>query len=104
MKINLKDGHIDAYNFKLTSKRALINSSDTSDEYFWIKNKDGSKKLINMSNTEYYLHSDNYVYDEKNKVSIGTSIDLSSGTILTSSSSGSILINSSINDENPAYF
>lgn len=57
MKINLKDGHIDAYNFKLTSSRFLLDSSGESD-YFRVKDN-ADNNLILIGESEYYLQSSN---------------------------------------------
>jgi hypothetical protein len=37
MKIDLNEGSIDAYNFKLTSNNILLDSSATANPYFMIK-------------------------------------------------------------------
>jgi hypothetical protein len=35
MKITLKDGHIDAYNFKMTSKNIIIDSNPDDDGHYF---------------------------------------------------------------------
>ena len=66
-KLNLKDGMIDAYNFKLTSKNVMINSRDDYDPYFIVKNNEG-KNLIcvgefgtgNNRYEDFYLQSPSF--------------------------------------------
>jgi hypothetical protein len=55
MQIDLTNGHIDAYNFKLTSKRVLVNSE--KEPYFKIQTNDDSKgkSLMEVGNEFYYL-------------------------------------------------
>ena len=85
MKIDLTDGKIDAYNFKLTSSKITINSAEDAKDYFTIKGsgtiktisydfammegkatpvvinyqegeeKVSNKTLINIGNDSYYL-------------------------------------------------
>lgn len=54
MQIDLENGHIDAYNFKLTSSRVLIDSSESSSVYFRIYDND-NKTLIYIGKEDYYL-------------------------------------------------
>ena len=71
MCIDLDDGHIDAYNFKLTSKNVLINSNPDDDDklpYFQIqvpKNEEKTEygNLMLVSGDEWYLQSYKYVKD-----------------------------------------
>lgn len=70
MRINLSNGHIDAYNFKLTSKNVLISSNPDDDKlpYFQIqvpKNKEKTEygNLMFVSDDEWYLQSYKYVED-----------------------------------------
>ena len=91
MKINLLTGHIDAYNFKLTSSRFVLDSHPTgTNPYFRIKDAN-EKELINVAANSYYLQSSNF----KNAIS-GMKIDLANGSIeMRKGNDGAILINSS---------
>lgn len=86
MKINLEDGNIDAYNFKLTSNHITITSQDGKGDYFTIRgsgtynsktytynsttqqlsdikitsNTITNTTLINVGNNSYYLQTLNY--------------------------------------------
>lgn len=85
MKINLEDGNIDAYNFKLTSKYITISSQEDENNYFTIRGSgtytsktytyDNTSQqltkidrtpttttttLINVGNNNYYLQTLNY--------------------------------------------
>lgn len=73
MRINLSSGHIDAYNFKLTSKHVYIDSDSDSNNskpvYFQIKvpKDNGTQEYGNLmcvSSDEWYLQSYKYVEDE----------------------------------------
>lgn len=75
LAIDLQNGHIDAYNFKLTSSKLLLDSSETANDYFQVKNQTG-KVLINISNDEYYLQSANYTSNVA-----GTKYNLQDGSI-----------------------
>lgn len=54
MKIDLEQGHIDAYNFRLTSSRVLIDSSENASAFFRIYDNN-SKTLIYIGEKDYYL-------------------------------------------------
>ena len=104
MLIDLSNGAIDAYNFKLTSERISLSSQGST--YFDIKNQDKSKSLIYITTNQYYLQSSDYdetalseaiwkgLKDntEENiqgqqfslKFPKGAKVDLSSGTIYSS--------------------
>lgn len=93
MKIDLDDGKIDAYNFKLTSGNMTLESSGTDDcgkfefrlgtsvSYFRVKDKQGTNLIdISQSNNgslTYRLRSSNYNVSNQT----GTQIDLEKGTI-----------------------
>lgn len=109
MKIDLTDGKIDAYNFKLTSSKITINSAEDVKNYFTIKGsgkiktisydfvmdgdkitpvvtnyKEGeeavfNKTLINIGNDSYYLQTLNY--NESSKKEAGLRIDLQNGSL-----------------------
>lgn len=57
MKINLQDGHIDAYNFKLTSSKILMDSSGGNKKDAYLKVVDGKNTLISIGEKDYYLQS-----------------------------------------------
>jgi hypothetical protein len=50
MKIDLAEGHIDAYNFKLKSGKILIDSNATNGDYFSItEGAEGYGKIFSVS-------------------------------------------------------
>ncbi len=75
-KFNLQNGHLDAYNFKLTSKNTTINSSqENGTTYFEIRNNDTEQKtLIHASDTGFYLQTADFT-----NAGTGVKIDLNSG-------------------------
>lgn len=101
MNINLTNGHIDAYNFKLTSSKILIDSSEDADTYFQIKDSSENRNiLINIgdNNNKYYLQSS--LYSEEKK---GMKIDLNDGILDIGSNYGSVRLSGS-NQLNAPYF
>ena len=104
MQINLTDGHIDAYNFKLTSNRVIINSNSDDNAYLQIfADNEKTKTLMEVGNNSYYLQSSNYneksittsweAIDPENATSVnfgsmtyprGMKINLQNGTIYAS--------------------
>lgn len=61
MSIDLTNGHIDAYNFKLTSNRIVLNSDINANSYLTVYgDTDQKQTLINIGNKEYYLQSKSY--------------------------------------------
>ena len=56
MRIDLKKGNIDAYNFSLSSKNVFINSNDDAKAFFVIKDNAGSN-LFYAGSDKYYLKS-----------------------------------------------
>lgn len=106
MKIDLEEGHIDAYNFKLTSRKITIDSSDSKKDnfnYFTIKGdgeieavsytvdneiiKDyttttttvNNQVLINIGNKNYYLQTLNFNKETNHEA--GLRLDLQKGTL-----------------------
>ena len=76
MHIDLKDGKIDAYNLKITSKNVILDSSGGS-PYLEVKdNNTPQKSLLYMGNLSYYLQSSDYVSNTS-----GIKIDLKEGLI-----------------------
>lgn len=58
-RFDLVTGALNAYNFKLTSNKILIDSSpDNTSSYFQIKN--GNNILMDVGSSNYYLQSDGY--------------------------------------------
>lgn len=94
MNINLTNGHIDAYNFKLTSSKILIDSSEDADPYFRIKDSSYTESgernfntLINIGIDDYYLQSREYASTN------GMKIDLKDGKIQVAKSlSGKVIL------------
>lgn len=105
MQIDLKEGHIDAYNFKLTSNYITIDSTEKATNYFTIKgtgdvdtttyeyNYDNlkdtltttitsstvTKTLFNVGNSSYYLQT--LDYNSVNNQEAGMRWDLASGKL-----------------------
>lgn len=76
MKINLTDGAIDSYNFKLTSSFLTL---DSVNKKFTLTDLNG-KTLINVSSGSYYLQSSNYA-TSSGTVTAGMKINLATGEI-----------------------
>ena len=103
-QIDLTNGHIDAYNFKLTSNRVIINSNSDDNAYLQIfADNEKTKTLMEVGNNSYYLQSSNYneksittsweAIDPENATSVnfgsmtyprGMKINLQDGTIYAS--------------------
>ena len=105
MQIDLKEGHIDAYNFKLTSNYITINSTKDTNNYFTIKGTGdvdtitysynyGSKgntlsttitpttvtqTLFNVGNSSYYLQT--LDYNDRTNQEAGMRWDLATGKL-----------------------
>ena len=62
--MDLQNGSLDAYNFKLSSKNVFINSTDESAAFFVIKDNAGSN-LFYAGPSDYYLKSNDYKTGEK---------------------------------------
>lgn len=61
MQIDLTNGHIDAYNFKLTSNRIILNSDIDASSYLTVYgDTDQTQTLISIGKTDYYLQSKSY--------------------------------------------
>lgn len=63
LRLDLKDGSLNSYNFKLVSKNVMINSQEKYEPYFVIKNNEG-RNLIYVGGTnsyeEFYIQSANF--------------------------------------------
>jgi hypothetical protein len=59
MKINLNNGHIDAYDFKLTSKNIFLDSGNEADPFMIVRDNSG-KVLIYMGSNNYFLKSSDF--------------------------------------------
>ena len=75
MQIDLTKGKIDAFNFKLTSKNIILDSSDENNNLFLLKNDD-NKELIKISSRNFFLQSANF-----NNENSGFKLDLEEGII-----------------------
>lgn len=75
MKIDLKNGRMDAYEFTLASKNIYLNSGDDATKYFVIKDNDNNM-ILHAGKNEYYMKSADYTAGEA-----GTMINLSEGKI-----------------------
>lgn len=75
MKIDLKNGRMDAYEFTLASKNIYLNSGDNADRYFVIKDNDNNM-IFHAGKNNYYMKSADYTAGEA-----GTMINLKEGKI-----------------------
>ena len=75
MKIDLKNGRVDAYEFTLASKNIYLNSGNDATNYFVIKDNDNNM-IFHAGKNDYYLKSADYTAGEA-----GTMINLSEGKI-----------------------
>lgn len=75
MQIDLTKGKIDAFNFKLTSKNIILDSTDENNNLFLLKN-DNNNELIKISSRDFFLQSANF-----NNEDSGFKLDLEKGTI-----------------------
>lgn len=78
-KLDLKEGTLDAYKLKLTSKNLFINSIDSTQPYFVIKNDKG-RNLMYVDNTNYYLQSADYTPMGDDSLGKGMKLVLAGGT------------------------
>ena len=79
---DLVKGYIDAFNFKLTSKNVMIDSSDEATAFLVVKNNISGNNLIYIGSDGYYLKSDDFDPIGANGVpGAGMKIDLSTGHI-----------------------
>lgn len=76
LHFDLQEGILDAYNFKLTSKNILLDSTEKAKLFFVIKDDDGNV-ILNAGEDSYYLQSSNYDDIERH----GTKISLNEGAI-----------------------
>ena len=74
-RLDLKDGILDAYNFKLNSKNIMINSSEKANAFFIIKNNDG-KNLFYAGPDNYYLKSNDFESMSNNSLGSGLKLTL----------------------------
>ncbi len=95
MKIELTTGHIDAYNFRISSgnmtldsgkQQFLFNIGDQNSSYFRIctigDGADTEKKtLFNVSSSNYYLQTEDFAREANGVTGKGTKIDLKAGSI-----------------------
>lgn len=65
MCINLEDGHMDAYNFKLTSQNIYLNSNPTSetDHYISIGGNSTQGQFYLQKNGVFFIRSENFELD-----------------------------------------
>ena len=59
MHLNLRDGHLNAYNLSITSKNLFVDSSMDANPFFIVKDNDGCN-LIFAGTDEFYLQSHSY--------------------------------------------
>lgn len=81
LKLDLKNGKLDAYNFQLSSKNVYIDSTDSSEGFFIIKDNTGSN-LFFTGSQDYYLKSSDYQSMNPSAGILGTGMKL---TLMTTS-------------------
>ena len=79
MEINLTEGTIDAFNFKLTSKNIILDSSDKSNNLFLLKNNN-EKDLMKIGDNNFFLQSADF--NNRSGQESGFQLDLNNGKIL----------------------
>ena len=75
LRLDLKDGVLNGYNFRLSSKNVMINSSDKSTAFFIIKNDDGNN-LFYAGPDNYYLKSNDFESMSDNSLGSGLKLTL----------------------------
>ena len=80
MKLDLKAGTLDAFDFYLTSKNVMLNSKDSSKPYFVIKDN-FNNMLMHIGSTKFWLKSADYSETAAGEPEAGMKIDLSTGKI-----------------------
>ena len=80
MKLDLKEGTLDAFNFYLISKNVMLNSKDSQKPYFVIKD-DYNNMLMHIGNSKFWLKSADYSETAAGEPEAGMKIDLSTGKI-----------------------
>ena len=75
LRLDLKDGILNGYNFRLSSKNVMINSSDKSTAFFIIKNDDGNN-LFYAGPDNYYLKSNDFESMSDNSLGSGLKLTL----------------------------
>lgn len=76
LNLDLKNGRLDAFNFKLVSGKVVFDSTEGNHPYFYVRNKSDSNYLIYLGPDANYIASNNYTS------SSGMMIDLENSQIL----------------------
>lgn len=80
MRLDLKKGTLDAFDFYLTSKNVMLNSKDSSKPYFVIKDN-CNNMLMHIGTDKFWLKSADYSEDTSGNSEAGMKIDLTNGKI-----------------------
>ena len=80
MRLDLKNGTLDAFDFYLTSKNVMLNSKDSSKPYFVIKDN-CNNMLMHIGSDKFWLKSADYSEDSNHNSEAGMKIDLTNGKI-----------------------
>ena len=80
MRLDLKNGTLDAFDFYLTSKNVMLNSKDSSKPYFVIKDN-CNNMLMHIGGDKFWLKSADYSEDTNGNSEAGMKIDLTNGKI-----------------------
>lgn len=95
-RLDLKEGTLDAYKLKVTSKNLYLNSMDDNKPYLIVKNNDG-RNLMYVDDNSYYLQSADY--DPMSTESLGKGMLLT----LAGSSTGITAYNFDLRAGNTGY-
>lgn len=79
LRLDLKDGKLDSYNFQLSSKNVYIDSTDSSEGFFIIKDNAGVN-LFFAGRNDYYLKSSDYQTMNDNSLGTGMKLTLMTTT------------------------
>lgn len=80
MKIDLNSGHIDAYDFNLTSKNIYLDSGNAANPFMIVRDNYG-KALMYMGTNNYFLKSSDFQTMSDYSLGSGMKIDLKNGKI-----------------------
>lgn len=79
LKLDLKTGKLDAYNFQLSSKNVYIDSTDDSNGFFIIKDNAGVNLLF-AGKDNYYLKSSDFQSQNSSNMGSGIKLNLMSSS------------------------
>jgi len=77
LNLDLKNGRLDAFNFKLVSGKVVFDSTEGDHPYFYVRNRNDTNYLIYLGPDNNFIASNNYVSG-----SSGMMIDLENSRII----------------------